>query len=162
MITIRRIHTGEGALFRDLRLAALKSDPHAFGSTYESALERSVESWSQQADSTAEGSSRSTFIAFRNGEPVGISAIYGREEKKNEAEVFQVWIAPDLRGSGLAKKMMDTVFDWAESNDYTKIIGEVTQNNGRALSFYRNYGFEVVSETVSEIKIQKSIRSNKS
>ncbi|MEM0966234.1 MAG: GNAT family N-acetyltransferase [Verrucomicrobiota bacterium] len=162
MLTIRRIQRCEGALFRDLRLAALKSDPYAFCSTYETAIERSPESWCQQADSTAEGSTRSTFIAFREDEPVAIAAIYGSEEKEGEAEVLQVWITPDLRGSGLAKKMMDTVFAWAENNGFSKVIGEVTKNNGRALSFYRNYGFEVVSETVSEIKIQKTIRSNRS
>ena len=64
MIEIRRIRLGEGDLFKQMRLTSLRESPHAFSSTYESALNRTAESWSEQADSTAQGSDRSTFIAF--------------------------------------------------------------------------------------------------
>ncbi|MDA3873041.1 MAG: GNAT family N-acetyltransferase [Kiritimatiellae bacterium] len=160
MITIRRIRQGEGALLRDLRLQALKNDAYAFGSTYESAIARSLDSWNQQADSTAEGSLRATFIAFRHHEPIAISAIYKNEGKKNEAEVLQVWITPEFRGSGLANKMMDSVFGWAEDNGYTNVTAEDTQINQRALSFYLNYGFEKISESDSASKMEKPIKSN--
>ena len=76
MITVRRIRIGEGGLFRQMRLTALRESPSAFGSTFESALRRSPESWSEQADSTAQGSDRSTFIAFSGDLPIGIAALY--------------------------------------------------------------------------------------
>jgi len=160
MITIRRIRKGEGALLRDLRLQALKNDAYAFDSTYETAIERSLDSWCQQADSTAEGTLRATFIAFRENEPIAISAIYKNEGKEDEAEVLQVWITPEFRGRGLAKKMMDSVFGWAEENGYTHVTAEVTQINQRALSFYLNYGFEKVSDSDSTSKMKKPIKSN--
>jgi hypothetical protein len=75
MISVRRIQIGEGDLFKRIRLASLRESPSAFASTYESALNRSSESWSEQADSTAQGSDRSTFIAFSGDSPIGIAAL---------------------------------------------------------------------------------------
>ena len=62
-IPVRRIQPGEWRLFRDLRLAALQESPQAFSSVYASALERSEESWRDQADATAAGAERCTCIA---------------------------------------------------------------------------------------------------
>jgi len=61
MISVRRIQIDEGELFKRMRLTALCESPFAFASTYETALRRSPESWSEQANSTAQGSERCTF-----------------------------------------------------------------------------------------------------
>jgi len=67
---------GEGELYKLMRLASLRESPFAFGSTYESAQLRTPESWAEQADSTAQGSDRSTFIALCGDVPIGIAALY--------------------------------------------------------------------------------------
>ena len=41
-----------------MRLTSLRESPHAFSSTYESALNRTAESWSEQANSIAKGNER--------------------------------------------------------------------------------------------------------
>jgi len=56
-----------------MRLASLYESAFAFASTYEAALRRSPESWSEQAGSTAQGSDQSTFIAFSDDSPIGIA-----------------------------------------------------------------------------------------
>lgn len=76
MISVRRIQLGESELFKQMRLTSLHESPSAFASTYESAPQRSPESWCQQADSTAQRSDRSTFIAFSGNSPIGIAALY--------------------------------------------------------------------------------------
>jgi hypothetical protein len=90
MIEIRRIRLGEGDLFKQLRLTSLRESPHAFTSSYESALKRSSESWAEQADSTALGSNRATFIAFSGDSPIGIAAFYRDKERMDVGEVLQV------------------------------------------------------------------------
>jgi hypothetical protein len=73
MISVKRIQIGEGELFKRMRLTALRESPFAFASTYEAAPRRSPESWREQADSTAQGSERSTFIALSDASPIGVA-----------------------------------------------------------------------------------------
>ena len=99
MKTIRRIQAGEVDLYKQIRLAALKEAPYAFGSTYDSALERSDESWRAQVESSAQGSDRATFIAFSDNVPIGIAALYRDKEKRDTGELLQVWVGPEFRGT---------------------------------------------------------------
>ena len=146
MITIRRIKPSEYELFRQVRLAALRDSPYAFPSTYQGALERSPESWKEQADSTTTGRDRATFLAFSDKKPIGIAALYRREDDDVVGELLQVWIDPEHRGTRLAWDLMDEIFKWAHKNDYQKIIAEVTIANPGALKFYLKYGFSKIEE----------------
>jgi len=146
MISVRRIQIGEGELFKRMRLISLHESPSAFASTYESALNRSYESWSEQADSTAQGSDRATFIAFSGDLPIGIAALYRDKGRIEVGEVLQVWVAPEYRGKGVALDLMNSVFQWAGENGFRKIMATITKGNTRALRFYRKYGFNLADE----------------
>ena len=148
MITIRRIRTGEPDLYRQARLAALQDAPFAFSLTYDLALQRSAESWREQADRTAQGSDRATFIAFANDLPVGMAALYRLEDQADTGELLQVWVSPEYRGTSLASDLMDVIFKWAGENKFRKIIAGVTKVNARALKFYITYGFSVITESL--------------
>jgi ribosomal protein S18 acetylase RimI-like enzyme len=141
MISVRRIQTGEGELFRQARLDALSEAPYAFSSTLASALKRSPESWQEQADRSARGRERATFLAFSDGLAVGIAALYQREGVPGAGELLQVWVAPVYRASAAAP-LMDAVFAWAGENGYRSIVAEVKKDNYRALSFYSRCGFK--------------------
>ena len=150
MISIQRIKIGEGELFKNIRLQSLQESPYAFGSSYEAALERSPESWNEQADSTAQGSDRATFIAFEEGLPVGITALYRDQQKPDFGELLQVWVAPKYRGAGLAARILDTVIHWGKENGFRTILAGVTKDNERALRFYQKHGFEVTDIRATE------------
>jgi RimJ/RimL family protein N-acetyltransferase len=113
MLLIRRIHLGEAELFRCIRLAALREAPRAFGSTHDSAMRQTPESWREQADTTARGSDRATFLAFSDESPIGIIALYRLGRESDTGELIQMWIAPEYRGRGIAKRMIDIAFQWA-------------------------------------------------
>jgi ribosomal protein S18 acetylase RimI-like enzyme len=125
-----------------MRLASLRESPSAFGSTFESARLRSPESWSEQADRTAQGSDRFTFIAFSGALPIGIAALYKSGEGTDVGELLQVWVSPEHRGQGVAIDLMDAVFQWAAENDFQTVVAAVAKSNARALRFYRKYGFK--------------------
>lgn len=137
---IRRLKIGEGDLYRRIRLESLRESPEAFGSTYEVAASRSEESWSLQADGSATGRDRATFIVLAD-QPIGLAALYRDDEIPSEGEMIQVWISPDHRGGRLAIELMDVVFQWAVSNGFETIRAEVTPPNARARRFYEKYGF---------------------
>jgi RimJ/RimL family protein N-acetyltransferase len=146
MISVKRIQIGEGALFKRMRLASLRESPSAFASTYESARRRSLESWSEQADNTSQGSDRSTFFAFSGDSPIGIAALYRHGEGTDVGELLQVWVSPEYRGQGVAIKIMDAVFQWAGENGFRTVVATITKGNARTQRFYRKYGFKPASE----------------
>jgi ribosomal protein S18 acetylase RimI-like enzyme len=141
MKTIRRIGKGEWMLYKRVRLASLQDAPEAFSTTYESACLRSPESWAAQADSSAEGPDRFTFLAFHDEEPVGLAALYRDANGSRQGEIIQVWISPALRGDGLAGELLDFIFNCAKVEGFEKIRAEVMNSNGRALRFYEKHGF---------------------
>jgi len=143
---IRRIRIGEADLFKQMRLTSLQDAPYAFSSTYDSALRRSAESWREQADSTAEGTDRATFIAFADDMPIGIAALCRFQWQVDVGEVLQVWVAPAHRGTSVAWDLMDAIFEWAGENNFHMIIATVTEGNARAVKFYTKYGFSIISE----------------
>jgi GNAT superfamily N-acetyltransferase len=142
MVSIRRIQLGENEIFKRIRLAALRDSPSAFATTYESAVNRSADSWREQVDSTAQGSDRATFIAFSDDLPIGIAALYRDKDRMDVGEVLQVWVAPEFRSKGVAQKILDAVFQWAGENGFCIILATITKGNERALHFYLKYGFK--------------------
>lgn len=158
VITIRRLRPGEVDLFRELRLTALHDAPYAFPSTYEVALNRSAESWREQAERTTQGTDRATFIAFSEDIPIGMTALYRSEDNIDVGELLQVWVSPEHRGTQLAWDLMDAIFEWARENSFRKVIAGVTKGNGRALKFYIKYGFSILEETSTGLYLLKEVK----
>ncbi len=157
MRNIRRLQASEATVYRDLRLEALRESPEAFATSYESALGRDDASWAAQADSSAQGSDRATFIIFDDA-PVGLAALYRLPKTPLVGELLQMWIAPSHRGCGVAAELLDHVFQWAALHEFTSVKAEVTWGNVRALRFYERQGFHLVSaENGSSYVLSKSI-----
>jgi ribosomal protein S18 acetylase RimI-like enzyme len=101
-------------------------------------------SWCQQADSTAAGTDRCTFLAFSDNSPVGIAAIYRNNSNEEEGEIVQVWVSPSFRGSKVSRELLHTAIRWCEENGIRKIFATIRPGNDRALKFYRKYEFDWV------------------
>ena len=161
MKVIRRLTTGEGALYRSVRLESLRDSPKAFSSTYEDALARSEESWSAQADSTASGSDRATFVFVIDDKPCGLGAVYRDNDEVEVGELIQMWISPGYRGSSAAEDLLNEIFHWAALNGFSRIKAEVQKDNKRAMKFYLNYGFvpsgDVSLHSDSSVMLTKSV-----
>ncbi len=151
MTTIRRLRKGEADLYRAMRLKSIADSPSAFETTYDAVMARSPESWREQADSSAEGEDRATFLAFEGEEAIGIAALYRVGESKDVAELLQVWVAPGHRGSGVARALMDKIFAWAGKCGFRQVVAKVTSGNERALTFYRNYGFALAEAASGDV-----------
>src|SRR4051812_32931889 len=101
MHSIRRLKVGEATLYREIRLQALKESPDAFTTTYESAFNRDSDSWIAQADGSARGSDRATFVALA-GKPIGLAALYRDPDYPFRGELIQVWVSAEHRGTSVA------------------------------------------------------------
>ena len=160
MMTIRRLELGEGELYRRVRLAALHDSPAAFSSRYEDAITRGRQSWCDQADSSAYGSDRATFVVITDGQPVGLAALYRDDGDPTTGELMQMWIAPEMRGGRAAQDLLNHLFRWAGANRFERVKAEVITGNSRALEFYKRFGF---TESTDEVRHSKTsvVLSNK-
>ncbi len=142
---VRRLIPGEGALYREARLRSLLESPEAFATTHEAASQRDAASWAAQADSSATGGDRATFIVLGDS-PLGLAAVYRDADHPSEGELLQVWISPELRGGDTALRLMDAVWSWVMENGFGLIRAEVKSGNVRALRFYEKCGFHAAED----------------
>lgn len=155
MHTIRRLNPGEGFLYREVRLEALKDSPEAFSTSYESAQERDDQSWATQADASAEGGDRATFLVIAD-RVIGMAALYRDADVMKSGELVQMWIAPDYRGTSVSMDLLDHLFRWASQHGFETIHAGVTPGNLRALRFYEKYGFSRINSEEGDIRLEKA------
>ena len=79
------------------------------------------------------------WIAIANNEPVGSIAIAPLSE--HEAELDIMYVAPSLRGSGIAQELMVLLEKHAIENDFTIIKLRAGAPQPEALRFYEKSGF---------------------
>lgn len=159
MLGARRIQLGEGSVYREIRLRALRDAPFAFTTTFAQAIERTAGSWDEAADGAANGTARAIFFILTDGKPTGLAALYQHPELPGTGELLQVWVAPEYRGCGAADALLDALFRWGtEDAGFSRVIAEVKASNKRALCFYRRYGFsdrpEVQASDPDEIVLE--------
>ncbi len=66
-----------------------------------------------------------------------VSLVVGPEE----LEIYNIAVHPDLRQTGLGKKLLGRVLDAAQEHGVTRAILEVRVSNVAALGLYRTLGF---------------------
>src|ERR1700730_52507 len=83
-LQIRRLETSDAALYRDIRLEALKQNPEAFGSTFERESEAPL-SWFD-----AVGDRSDIYGAFLDGTLAGVAGFVAQESSK-QAHKAVLW-----------------------------------------------------------------------
>jgi GNAT superfamily N-acetyltransferase len=138
---IRRIRPGEGEQLRDIRLRALSEDPGAFGSTFDEEAGRLMSVWDEAATTRSQGEVESTFVAEAQGAWVGLAAGFRAEDDPATIGLFSMWVAPEARGHGLGRRLVDEVVAWARSSGARAVRLGVIRGNGPAVELYRRAGF---------------------
>ena len=139
--TVRRVRAGEGGLVRRLRLAALADAPHAFSSALAAEQSQPDDLWEGRAARQANGHRECCFLAFLDDVAVALVAAFRTPEATPTAELVSMWVAPEARRQGLAKRLVDTVVNWAHDGGLEAVELWVTRGNAPALEAYRRAGF---------------------
>jgi len=131
----------EWQTYRDLRLAALADAPDAFSSTLEQAQERSDSQWASRLEEGQDRRWNLPMLAEVNGQPAGL--VWGHIEKDapSRAELYQMWVAPNVRQQGLGKMLLDAVILWAREQGAVELHLGVTLREGPAMRLYTRAGF---------------------
>ena len=145
-IDIRRISAADGPELKEIRLAALRDAPSAFGSTYAEEAERSDTEWSERARLASTGLDRITFLARLDARPIGIAGGYREEEQSTEVDLVSMWTAPDVRRTGTGRLLVREVIDWAAQTGASSVGLWVTRGNSPAQLLYESMGFRETGE----------------
>jgi DNA-binding MarR family transcriptional regulator/GNAT superfamily N-acetyltransferase len=82
------------------------------------------------------------FVAYRQGEPIGCGGV--KHHANAPAEIKRMWIAPQARGLGLGRRLLDTLEACAGQGGAEVARIETSAALIEALSLYRSTGWEEV------------------
>jgi ribosomal protein S18 acetylase RimI-like enzyme len=135
-VTIRHIGADEVEAFRQIRLEALRAEPASFASRYEDWEVLSAEEWRNRLNEPV-------FIAFQDGSPVGIMGLFRQRSSKmaHRATIVMVYVRGNLRGTGLAGRLLEAVSDHARAAGIVQLELFVSAENAAAIRFYQRQGF---------------------
>jgi GNAT superfamily N-acetyltransferase len=136
MVLVREVDSREWEALRDIRLAALREAPSAFGATYAREAPFTREQWLGRL----ECSDAVTFFAWlpELTEPAGLA---GAIEEDGTVEVVSMWVRPGARGHGVGAALVGAAADWAKARDHEALYLWVTETNAAARLLYERCGF---------------------
>ena len=136
-IEIRRLLPADAALYRDVRLEALRLSPEAFGSAYET---ESVHPVGWFAERLAHGAV--ILGAFRGGELAGIVG-FVREvgpKRQHKGMLVGMYVRQAARGAGVGRLLIEAALALAaQSVERVQLV--VVKGNEPACRLYRRAGF---------------------
>jgi ribosomal protein S18 acetylase RimI-like enzyme len=154
---IRPLTADDAALFWSLRLRALWDSPEAFGSSYDESVDTPVEEVAGRLRN--EGRSPDNFVlaGFAGGEPAGLVGLAREQGRKmqHKAMIWGVWVAPEFRGQGIGRKLVEEAISRARSiAGLEQLHLTVVTANDAARHLYRSLGFEVYGLEPHALKVE--------
>ena len=141
---------------KQLRLEALLTEPSAFASSYEDERAFTDEVWIARLRSSYKRDGNLTFFAEVDGTLVGmVGAGWSSKAKlRHVAEVYGVYVSPEMRGRGIASRLMTKSLDELRSlGGIEKVSLGVTSDNTAAVRLYEKLGFAIVGTARRELKV---------
>lgn len=135
-VTIRRLLPADAAAYRTLRLSALAESPEAFGSDVATESAAPLEKFAETL------SSGYVAGAFAGDRLVGLAGFrpLDREKTRHRGDIWGVYVAPDSRGSGLGRRLLEHVLTHARTQ-VRQVHLAVTATNIAGVRLYESLGF---------------------
>jgi GNAT superfamily N-acetyltransferase len=138
--TVRLVGPDDWAAVREVRLEALADSPSAFASTLEREVAFDETEWRRRL---ADGP---WWLAEEAGRPVGLVAVYPRDDGTDERHLVAMWVAPACRGTSTATDLVEAVCSWAAGTKAATVALWVVDGNERARRFYERLGFAATGQ----------------
>jgi RimJ/RimL family protein N-acetyltransferase len=139
-ILVRRLDRLDWEAFRELRLDALRSDPLAFGSSFEGESAYSPEKWRNWCRDGAAGGRSVTFVAASPpSELVGMVGVFFADESPH---VWGMWTRPKWRNRGVGRQLMGRLLAWLDRYRPDRpVVLDVNPTQVAAERIYTSLGF---------------------
>lgn len=141
-VQIRRAAADDWRLVREVRLATLRTDPAAFGSTADDEAGRPEQDWRHRVEAFTWFLAVDEAADEAGGGPVGVVRT-GTEDGAADGErmLASLWVAPGHRGTGLVDRLVDAVAADARAAGARWLTLWVMRSNARARAAYERLGF---------------------
>lgn len=135
-ITVRTLGEDDWDTYRKVRLAALEDAPQAFVAKAEEERGLDEDYWRSRMRRSQR------LVAERDDEQVAVASL-GQlgADQPGVAELFGLWVHPDLRGKGVASMVVQAAAEAARKRGSSHLAYWVGTENGRAVAFASGYGF---------------------
>lgn len=155
-ITIQRLSPEEWPAYKRIRLDALKSEPMAFGASYERALAIADDEWRQRLV-TADKARISKLLFAKDAESNVVGMIgSGISEDGATASVYAMFVTASARGLGVASRLLEALIAEIEAcPEITTVTLTVNQSQAAAISLYEKFGLKrmkAIRETMGDDK----------
>lgn len=138
---VRRFDPAEWPIYKTLRLQALEESPDAFGSTLDLELGRSDAAWSERLQIAASSGQDCPLIAEVEGKPSGLVWAKADANDPGTVNIFQMWVAPEVRGRGVGEALLQAAIHWARQYGAHFAKLGVTYGDTPAMRLYQRTGF---------------------
>jgi ribosomal protein S18 acetylase RimI-like enzyme len=140
MIDVRPVGPDDWRRVRQVRLAALREAPYAFGSTYERERTFGEAKWRARIAFGAK------YLAWVGGRVAGHAGGVPSDGDPRAVDLVSMWVRPAGRGLGVGEALVATVAAWARAQAAARLDLWVTDTNGPARRLYERCGFTPTGE----------------
>src|SRR5687767_7940329 len=141
-VDIRVLREDDWQIYKSLRLRALQESPDSFGSTYLQEFEFSDDEWISRLSKKTSMKKAFPLVAEASGNPSGLAWGQVHDHDTKTAYVYQMWVAPEARGLGIGRALLNHIISWAEDAGRDNVKLAVTTTNSAAFALYRSSGFK--------------------
>ena len=134
---IRLLGPGDLDTFRTIRLESLRAEPDSFASSAEDWESLPEDEWRRRMLDNP------VFVALDDEVPVGLMGLLRQRPSKmaHRATLVMVYVRRDLRGSGLASRLLEAATDHAREIGVRQLELAASAENEAAIRFYQRMGF---------------------
>ena len=142
-IIIRKLRPPESLVYREIRLACLKSVPENFGSTYEEQILNPKLMFETFIENDA--TDHTMFGAFDDEQLIGITGFnrMARQRAMHRGEIVQVYVDSNYRGQNIGEQLLRYTLQYAFTlAGIEQVQLSVLTNNQTAIKLYEKLGFK--------------------
>lgn len=149
--TLRPLDATDAEIFREVRLAALRDAPAAFGSSYEEEVARPLSAF---AERLAAPEPNLAFGAFIGDALCGIAGFRQENGLKTRhiGVLWGVYVVPAQRNTGLSKALVEIVISHARRH-VVMLHADVGADNTVARRLYESLGFRCYGVLPKALKV---------